>query len=270
MTQKRALPTERVDFSPRLAHLEDLAQDEGITIAPESRADLDLLTSRFPPQASAQLVLTDDGHLRVVWQDQEGNHAALRLLGHGKVRYVLFRPDPHGGPTTRTSGDAPMEEAVRMARSMGIPAFPEQHEPEDLPPEIVDTLTGIAALPQDWNSYGASPNQAPRPSTKPRELVRKGLDPGTHQPRNIPRHRRRREHRVEDPGLPPGHRRRPPILHHIPAHKPPDRRGGGGTTRRRQHLPDPRQNRRELTREHTRKDAEHRARHTSTKENRPP
>ena len=181
MTRKRALPTKRVDFSPRLAHLEDLAQEEGTTIAPESRADLDLLTSQFPPQASAQLVLTDDGHLRVVWQDQEGNHAAFRLLGHGKVRYVLFRSAPHGGPTTRTSGDAPMEEAVRMARSMGIPAFPEQHELEDLPPEIVDTLTGIAALPRDWNSYGASPI-SPQAIEQARELVRKALTQGLTRP----------------------------------------------------------------------------------------
>lgn len=46
----------------------------------------------------------DNGNLRVVWDDDEGNLLGIQFLGNSLARYVVFKPRAEDGPVSRVAG----------------------------------------------------------------------------------------------------------------------------------------------------------------------
>ena len=49
----------------------------------------------------AGLVLQDNGNLRAVWRDKDGNNVGLEFQGNGSILYVMFKPYTDGRKTFR-------------------------------------------------------------------------------------------------------------------------------------------------------------------------
>lgn len=74
----------------RLAQLEQLAEEEGVTVNADSRSDLlaflnDLSSGKVPA-----IFLLESGSLRCVWRTEDREQVGIEFLGNRAIRYVLL------------------------------------------------------------------------------------------------------------------------------------------------------------------------------------
>lgn len=81
-----------LSYRSRVSELKQYAEEDGFTINLASELDFWNTVKSVPLKPEADLVLRDNGNLRVVWKDKEGNRLALYFLGNRTVQYVIFAP----------------------------------------------------------------------------------------------------------------------------------------------------------------------------------
>lgn len=84
----------RAAWEKRIEDLRSWAAEDGEPFRSESERDFWTFVETTPDVRRGSLVLTDDGNVRAVWEDDAGARVALQFLGGGIVRYVLFGPRP--------------------------------------------------------------------------------------------------------------------------------------------------------------------------------
>ena len=72
-----------------------MAVDEGFTVAQESIDDFWQLVRSLLLTRKAQLVLTDEGNLIAIWDDDDGNYVDIEFLGAGSLHYLIFKGPVH-------------------------------------------------------------------------------------------------------------------------------------------------------------------------------
>ena len=75
----------------RLTELEEIAQDEGFTISPESQQDLFAFFAENPGVRVDGIFLLDNGCLRATWGGLDSGKVSLRFLGDGQVQFICYR-----------------------------------------------------------------------------------------------------------------------------------------------------------------------------------
>ena len=83
------------DYRSRIEGLRVMANDEGFTAAQASIDDFWLLIRTLMPTRKAQLVLTDDGNLIAIWDNDDGNYVDVEFLGDGSLHYLIFKGTEH-------------------------------------------------------------------------------------------------------------------------------------------------------------------------------
>ncbi|MYA67942.1 MAG: hypothetical protein F4Y22_11925 [Gammaproteobacteria bacterium] len=78
-------------YSARIDSLRDFALQDGFSLNPESEADFWRFVQTAPDFRKGNLVLIDNGNLRAVWKNDEGDHLGLQFLGGGMLQYVVFK-----------------------------------------------------------------------------------------------------------------------------------------------------------------------------------
>ena len=95
----------RETYRSRIEELREYGEEDGISLDSASEEDLYAFLESLPGVRRASLVLTDEGHLRAVWRDEEGSHLGLRFLGdRQQVEYVIFRRLPGAEDISRVAG----------------------------------------------------------------------------------------------------------------------------------------------------------------------
>lgn len=74
----------------RLAELESAAEDEGIHLSEASEHDLKHFLSTHSFSRRPYLSLLENGNLRVLWKNAEGEQIGLQFRGGQEVQFVLF------------------------------------------------------------------------------------------------------------------------------------------------------------------------------------
>ena len=88
----------------RISALSSYAEKDGFSLNPESAYDFWHFVVYGPKMPVGDLVLIDNGNLRLVWKDGEGAHLGLQFLGGGTVQFVIFSRRKNSRFTSRVSG----------------------------------------------------------------------------------------------------------------------------------------------------------------------
>ena len=88
----------------RLNNLRDIALEEGIEISIHSEIDLWSLLDTLEFKKRPYLFLLDNGNLRALWKNDEGEQIGIQFFGQDLIQYVLFSLRMPGRIMARTSG----------------------------------------------------------------------------------------------------------------------------------------------------------------------
>ena len=93
-------------YRHRIDDLREYGAEEGIAISYASERDFWAFIGTMRSAREAGVVLTPDGNLRIVWDDDNDtdSHLAVQFLGGGQVQYVIFRRRPAARKVSRAAG----------------------------------------------------------------------------------------------------------------------------------------------------------------------
>ena len=78
-------------YEDRIDFLKKEAEIERISFNKESESDFWSFIKSIPFIRKGSLFLKDNGNLRVVWKDDNGNHLGLEFFGSDLMQYVIFK-----------------------------------------------------------------------------------------------------------------------------------------------------------------------------------
>lgn len=93
-------------YQRRVEELREYGAEEGVAVNAASERDFWAFIDTMPSARAAGVVLTPDGNLRAVWDDDndDDSHFAVQFLGGGQVQYVVFRRRPAARKVSRAAG----------------------------------------------------------------------------------------------------------------------------------------------------------------------
>ena len=96
----------RLGYLGRIEELRGYGAEDGIAVNAASEGDFWAFIGMMASARRAGLVLTDEGNLRAVWDDDhdDDHHLALQFLGGGMVQFVIFRRRSGEGKVARVAG----------------------------------------------------------------------------------------------------------------------------------------------------------------------
>ena len=103
-------------YRSRIEDLRGMAEDEGIKVAQESIDDFWQLIRTLLPTRKAQLVLTDDGNLIAIWDDDGGNYVDVEFLGAGSLQYLIVKGPEHSPNRTYEEGGGDIQTVKRQVQ----------------------------------------------------------------------------------------------------------------------------------------------------------
>ena len=107
----------------RIVELYNYAVLEGFSLSPASSSDFcSFMESAFFTR-KAGLVLLENGNLRAVWKDDQGNRLALHFLGDHTVQYVIFTHPASSPAVSRVAGTASLDEVKALVTRHDLAAL---------------------------------------------------------------------------------------------------------------------------------------------------
>lgn len=110
-------------YASRIDHLRTIVEEEGSKIDSDSERDFWDFVHRHPFTAPGQLVVTNEGHLRLVWRGAHDAHIGIRFLGRRRIRYVMFNRRAGARDLLETSGEDTFTGVVRNAHACDLNVF---------------------------------------------------------------------------------------------------------------------------------------------------
>ena len=91
-------------YRSRIEELRRFAALDGFSVSKASEKDFWSFLTSMPFVCKAEMVLLDNGNLRVIWDDEDDNHIGLQFLGNGRLQYVIFRRQKGSSHVSRVAG----------------------------------------------------------------------------------------------------------------------------------------------------------------------
>ncbi|MCY4262557.1 MAG: hypothetical protein OXC97_04485 [Candidatus Dadabacteria bacterium] len=91
-------------YASRIEFLREEAIIESVDFNENSKHDFWMFIRLVPFIKRGSLFLMDNGDLRVVWDDEEGNLVGIQFLGNSLARYVIFKRREESMPVSRVAG----------------------------------------------------------------------------------------------------------------------------------------------------------------------
>ena len=110
-------------YATRIDSLRVIVEEDGGTISEDSEQDFWDFVRRYPLTEPGQVVVTSEGHLRLVWKGNDEAHIGIRFLGDRRVRYVIFNRRAGERALIESSGDDTFDGLVGQARACGLRIF---------------------------------------------------------------------------------------------------------------------------------------------------
>ncbi len=104
-------------YRERIAYLRRMGEADGYGVNRRSELDFRRFVEFVPDFRRGDLVLSDEGNLRVGWEDERGSYLGLLFLGGGLVQYVIFVRRAGESRTTRVAGRDSFEGIVRRVEA---------------------------------------------------------------------------------------------------------------------------------------------------------
>ena len=110
-------------YAKRTDHLRLIVEEEGRRISEDSERDFWDFVHRHPFAQTGQVIVTDEGHLRLVWKGDDESHIGIRFLGGRRVRHVIFNRRAGERILLETSGEDSFDGLVSQAHACGLQVF---------------------------------------------------------------------------------------------------------------------------------------------------
>ena len=91
-------------YRSRIEELRRFAALDGFSVNKASEKDFWSFLTSMPFVCKAEMVLLDNGNLRVIWDDEDDSHIGLQFLGNGRLQYVIFRRQKGSSHVSRVAG----------------------------------------------------------------------------------------------------------------------------------------------------------------------
>lgn len=108
------------EYKTRINMLRDLAEEEGCYLSKLSEKDFWKFVKSEPFIRKGNLVLLDNGNLRVAWKDDQGEHLGLQFLGSQMAQYVIFKRRKHQRKISRVVGRDDLEGIRRQIQAFDL------------------------------------------------------------------------------------------------------------------------------------------------------
>ena len=123
MKKSKNLPQTQQTHQSYKLRIEDLRNDaelEGFTVNESSEMDFWSFIISVPCASEAEVVLLDNGNLRAIWDDENGNHFGLQFLGDCELQYVIFRHRKGHRKISRVAGRDTFDGVKRQVRTFEL------------------------------------------------------------------------------------------------------------------------------------------------------
>lgn len=116
----------KTDISPcnyyhhRIETLQSDAETEVFAINNASEENFWSFIGSIPLTRKAELVLMDNGNLRAVWKDQNGNHLGVQFLGEQMAEFVIFKQRPSAASVSRVAGIDTLEGLIAQLQAFDL------------------------------------------------------------------------------------------------------------------------------------------------------
>ncbi len=107
-------------YISRMHLLKNAAENDGYSLNLASEIDFQLFICSETNIRKGDLILMDNGNLRVTWKDNRGTHLGLQFLGGGMVQYVIFKQREQGQPISRVTGRDSLEGLKRQINAFEL------------------------------------------------------------------------------------------------------------------------------------------------------
>ena len=111
------------EYAKRIDRLRLIVREEGREISKDSEGDFWNFVQRYPFAQTGQVIVTDEGHLRLVWKGSDEAHIGIRFLGDLRVRYVIFNRRAGERALLETSGEDSFDGLISQAHACGLKVF---------------------------------------------------------------------------------------------------------------------------------------------------
>ena len=114
-------------YSERLNLLHHYATQDGLAVNEDSEFGFWEFIRSVPSFFAGDLVLLDNGNLRVVWAGENNeSHLGLQFLGNDMVQYVIFKQRPYSQVVSRVAGRDSYAGIRQQIRTFGMEESLEQ------------------------------------------------------------------------------------------------------------------------------------------------
>ena len=107
-------------YRDRIEELRRFGELDGFSVNQASEKDFWSFFGSTPFVRTAEMVLLDNGNLRVIWDDEDGNHIGLQFLGSRVLQYVMFRQCKDSTQISRLAGRATFGGVRRQVRTFEL------------------------------------------------------------------------------------------------------------------------------------------------------
>lgn len=121
--ERTALALERarmvIELTKRLQFLRVEAEVDQITFSESSLTDFNAFMLELGPRFRPSLFLNDNGNLRALWKNDDGEQVGLQFVGDGMIQFVIFRQRKGSAMMTRVAGVDMQEKILGHIRASG-------------------------------------------------------------------------------------------------------------------------------------------------------
>ena len=104
----------------RIEDLRGDAEHDGFTVNEDSEMDFWSFIISMPFACEAEVVFLDNGNLRLIWDDEDGNHFGLQFLGDRMLQYVIFQRRRGTNHISRVAGRDTFDGVKRQVRAFEL------------------------------------------------------------------------------------------------------------------------------------------------------
>ena len=107
-------------YQHRIETLRSDAEVEGFAVNKASEENFWSFIGSLPSARKGELVLIDNGNLRAVWKDKNGDHLGVQFLGEQMAEYVIFKQRPSAGSVSRVAGIDTLDGVITQLQAFDL------------------------------------------------------------------------------------------------------------------------------------------------------
>ena len=109
-----------IDYKERLWALHNFATGDGYSLNQGSVDDFWLFVRTEYDIRKANVVLIDNGNLRMMWKDRQDSQLGLQFLGNNEIQYVIFKQRHNARHVSRVAGRDTFEGVKRQIEAFDL------------------------------------------------------------------------------------------------------------------------------------------------------